>query len=66
MDKTENKLRSMFEYQRFDGSSRLAKLIQKTESRYNRMIDDDDLEFVAAAGVTQYPQNGKADEKKPF
>lgn len=48
----EKKLQTMFEYQRFDPSSKLAKMISRTEGRYARAISDDELEFVAAAGST--------------
>ena len=46
----ENKLKKMFEYQRFENNSRLAKLISETESRYGAEISDDDLFMVNAAG----------------
>ena len=46
----ENKLRKIFEYQRFENNSRLAKIISETESRYGAELSDDDLEFIAAAG----------------
>ena len=46
----ENKLRKLFEYQRFENNSRLAKIISETENRYSSELSDDDLEFVSAAG----------------
>ena len=46
----ENKLKKMFEYQRFENNPRLAKLISETESRYGTEISDDDLFMVNAAG----------------
>lgn len=46
----ENKLKKMFEYQRFENNPRLAKLISETESRYGAEISDDDLFMVNAAG----------------
>ena len=46
----ENKLKNMFEYQRFSGNSRLAKIIAESEARCAEALSDDDLDFVAAAG----------------
>lgn len=46
----ENKLKKLFEYQKFEQNERLAKLIAETEARQAAEISDDDLEFVAAAG----------------
>lgn len=46
----ENKLRKLFEYQRFENNSRLEKLISETESRYAAALSDDDLFMVNAAG----------------
>lgn len=46
----DNKLRKLFDYQRFEGNERLAKFISETESRYAKNLSDDDLSFVNAAG----------------
>ena len=46
----ENKLKKLFEYQKFEQNERLAKLIAQTEARQATEISDDDLEMVAAAG----------------
>ena len=46
----ENKLKRLFEYQKFEQNERLAKLIAETEARQAAEISDDDLEMVAAAG----------------
>lgn len=46
----ENKLKSLFEYQKFEQNSRLAKLIAETEARQTVELSDEDLELVAAAG----------------
>lgn len=46
----ENKLKKLFEYQKFEQNERLAKLIAETEARQATEISDDDLEMVAAAG----------------
>ena len=48
--KMENKLKKLFEYQKFEQNERLAKLIAETEARQAAEISDDDLEMVAAAG----------------
>lgn len=49
MDK---KLRTMFDYQRFAKSEKLAKVIAETESRYGNALSDEELEMVSAAGDT--------------
>ncbi len=49
----ENKMKKLFEYQRFENNARLAKLINETESRYAAALDDDDLDIVAAAGEVE-------------
>lgn len=46
----ENRLNKLFEFQKFENNSRLAKLIQETESRYGSALSDDDLDIVSAAG----------------
>lgn len=58
----ENKLQRLFDYQRFEGNSKLAALIADTESRCMQELSDDDLEMVSAAGdgapseeVPQFP-----------
>ena len=46
----ENKLKQLFDYQRFENSPRLEKLIQETQLRQAQALSDDDLAFLAAAG----------------
>lgn len=46
----ENKLKALFDFQRFENNSKLAKIISETESRYAAELSDDDLFMVAAAG----------------
>ena len=45
-----DKLKRLFDYQRFEGNSRLQKLIGETEARAGAELSDDQLELVAAAG----------------
>ena len=47
----EKKLTAMFDYQRFENNSRLAKMIASTESRYAKALSDDELFEVSAAGI---------------
>ena len=47
MEKT---LKRLFDYQKFSGNSRLEAMIRDTESRYDSVLSDDDLEYVNAAG----------------
>ena len=46
----ENKLKKLFEYQKFEKNAKLDALIAQTHSRYGEALSDDDLEMVAAAG----------------
>ena len=48
--KTEAKLSSIFDFQRFEGNKKLQALIDETETRYAYALSDDDLEWVNAAG----------------
>ena len=59
MDK---KLKSMFEFQRFQNNPRLAKIIAETEQRYAGEISDEDLDLVAAAGVNPF-ENAEDEDK---
>ena len=45
-----DKLKRLFDYQRFEGNSRLQKLIGETEARSGAELSDDQLELVSAAG----------------
>ena len=44
-------LKGLFDYQKFEGNSRLAAIISDVEGRYGTALDDMDLEFVNAAGT---------------
>lgn len=46
----ENKIRLLFDFQKFDNNSRLAELISQTENRYGTELSDDELTQVSAAG----------------
>ncbi len=46
----ENKLKSLFDYQRFKGNEKLERLIVETESRYCKELSDDEMALVSAAG----------------
>lgn len=45
----EHTLKKLFDFQKFEGNSRLAAMLADTESRYAG-LSDDDLEMVSAAG----------------
>ena len=55
MSDTENKLKKLFDYQSFENSAALKKIIESTESRYGTELDDDELSAVAAAGAVKDP-----------
>ena len=48
----EEKLKTLFEYQRFERNAHLDRLISKTENRHGRALSDDELMLVSAAGET--------------
>ena len=50
MKKTQEKLKLLFDYQRFAGNERLASLIRKAENGGGAPLADNDLTDVAAAG----------------
>ena len=54
----ENKLKKLFDYQRFEKNEKLEKLINEAEWRYAAELSDDDLSKVNAAGEAS---NVKAD-----
>lgn len=47
---TEEKLKTLFDFQRFANDSELDALIQETEDRYFKALTDEELELVSAAG----------------
>ena len=53
----ERKLFQAFDRQRFQQNARLAGIISDVESRYARVLTDDDLEMVSAAGVAEPVRN---------
>lgn len=56
MEKT---LKLLFDFQKFSGSKRLAKMIEDTEKRYGGALTDDVLEEVSAAGEPFLPNRRK-------
>ena len=48
-------LEKLFDFQKFENNSRLAKLISETESRYAKVLSDDELDMVNAAGDIPNP-----------
>ena len=46
----ENKLKQLFDYQKFEKNAKLDALIAGAHSRYAEALSDDDLEMVSAAG----------------
>ena len=60
----EDKLRKLFDYQRFAGNLRLQDVINETERRYSEgeALSDDDMFFVAAAGTPEGYRPPKNDD----
>jgi hypothetical protein len=46
----DNVIKSLFDYHKFEGNSRLSSMISEVEGRYGVSLNDADLEFVNAAG----------------
>ena len=61
---TERRLFEAFDFQRFEGNKRLQAVIDASHRRTGeRELSDDELDLVAAAGVTPAP---KKPEDKPI
>ena len=58
-------LKHLFDFQKFEGNSRLSSMIAETESRYGvgtnygLELSEDDLELVSAAGNTDLMKDDK-------
>ena len=50
MDNMENKLKMLFDYQRFEKNASLEALIREAQTDYARELSDEELFMVAAAG----------------
>lgn len=48
----ENRLKALFDYQKFQGNKRLVKMMEKAQQSLQAELDDDDLVLLAAAGET--------------
>lgn len=62
-----NKLKSLFEYQKFEQNPKLAEMIEDTESRYGfSALSDENLNMVAAAGEPKcyVPGSGSKTKKE--
>lgn len=58
-----DRLRELFDYQRFEGNRRLAVLIERTVFSHGESLSDEDLECVNAAGEIDAARISK-DEKE--
>lgn len=61
----EKLLYDLFDFQKFSGSERLARLIANTERRYGKALSDDELEGLSAAGEPFAQLIRGASEDKP-
>ena len=52
----EKKLKNLFDYQSFENSPRLAKLISQAQAAGKRALSDDDVSFLNAAGTANRPE----------
>ncbi len=64
----ENRLKQLFEYQKFEQNPNLEKVIRETEMRYPEELSEDELEMVSAAGIqhTMQQEEFNPDNQKPF
>lgn len=60
----EKMLYNLFDFQKFSGNERLAKLIADTERRYGKALSDDELEGLSAAGEPFVPLIRSTSEDK--
>lgn len=58
-----DRLRGLFDYQRFAGNRHLAALIEQTTTMHAESLSDEDLEHVSAAGEINTARTGKKDEE---
>lgn len=49
----EQKLKQLFDYQKFHHNSRLDTMLAAAEARYEHVLEDADLEWVNAAGAVE-------------
>lgn len=62
---TEEKLKKLFDFQRFEQNPRLQKVISDTHRRIeSRELTDDELDLVAAAGVPDEQSLKKPGDKR--
>ncbi len=50
----EDKLRKLFDYQRFEKNEELEKLIMEAENRHARSLSDEEMILVSAAGEVEF------------
>ncbi len=57
----DRKLKSLFDYQKFQRNTKLEQLIADIESRYSRELGDDEISGVSAAGegFQKTPKDGE-------
>lgn len=58
----ENKLKKLFDFQRFEQNSELSSLIAQTHARSSKALSDDDLDLVNAAGDIEVMNEKKNEE----
>lgn len=54
-------LRDIFDFQRFSGNEKLARMIRQTEERYGSRLSFEDLQLINAAGTPDMMQKKKDD-----
>lgn len=55
----DNKMKALFEYQKFERNTKLEALIKEMENRYEKKLSDEELLTVCAAGDTDLLQSEK-------
>ena len=60
----ENRLKLLFDYQKFENNKELNEIIEETQRRLDNELSDDELTLVSAAGVPFSPNklHDKADK----
>lgn len=53
------KLENLFDFQKFAHNEKLDQMIRETEKRYGTELSDEDMDFVAAAGILYENQEAR-------
>lgn len=61
----DEKLKKLFDYQKFENNKRLGAIISKSQDRLSASLEDDDLDIVYAAGDIYAQAENKEENNAP-